>query len=488
MCIFVHYPNQMKTVFTFLFVILLQLQNARANNPLSKFYSTLKSEEKIVLLTLDLSGCSNCSAPMDRLINKLRSFNKDIPIYIVLNDSLTKLGEYTYCVRNNIDSNAVKFVYDESLHAYLITKTKGIPSISLISEEGKIECLKNLKTDQLDKLFELIAPDFKLVLNKKTPIVNAYTSLNIYNAILFYEKTFYVYVEGMNMISKYSKEGQSLGDFFIDSLNLNYFALAKTMFTDYDYACTLKYFEANKTTSNKSINPVSITKMGENLLGINIEIDSYNDSLYKKVKATFIKNYNLIVVVDTNFQMVNLLKFEPPFSQGIIFHSQGVYNDSVFTFLHYNAQKKETSLTEFKQKQSELLLARQYPEPHKKGSRYFLQMLSNVGSMPDAYYISYCKLSEKKSWIYKRNMSSSSFSPNSTILRTLPLYFYETEKGNFILWTDKKRKSSFEGYDTSRKKFVAYENKNPNSVEDFQNKNKAYFFKDGFLYEFSYTE
>ena len=472
----------------FLTIIIIKTSFCFGKNPLLNFYFKNQIHEEIVIISLDVSTCGSCITPIDNIIEKIKKINYNVPIYIIVNDSLTNEGKINFSKKNNININFVNYIYDKYLFNYLVRKTNNIPNISVISEYSKIQTLKNLKNDDLSKIFKLIIPNFEITLNRKIAITNKFISFNNgYDGLLSNNNFFYIFKRGLGLISSYSRDGMNIKNLFFDSLNLNYLKLAKYVFNKEDYESSILYFSKNNFKQNQFISPISIMKIENNLIGVNIEIKSFKDSLYKKDTVTFEETYNLIVLLDADLKLKRLLRFNPNISKDLILHSQSIFIDSIYCFLRFDRLKKQYLISEFRQLHTDLFLIREYPEPHTPSEKDPIQIISNYEGVLNTFYITYNNSNRSKSIVYKNSIRTKTSTLAIKLKNTfIPGYFIsETIKGNYVFLNNNKGVITVKGYDIKEKKLIKLKE---NDSQKTNCTNCFYFLFEGYIHEVKYSE
>jgi hypothetical protein len=428
-------------------------------------------------MAMSPADCNNCILPLDELLKKIRTLNSTVPIYIISENELSPMEKVLFENKLGIGLMNIQLVAHPGVYEYLISKKDGIPSICYVSETSKIICLKNLKDDGLEKFFDFISPEFEIHLEKKIELQNPYISSYRAYANSFIEQvnTKSILYSQYNLVSQYDLSGLNTKNLFIDSLNINYQELAKSIFSPEDYESSMQHLQKLKKSkkSNELISPISIVKINDDTFALASKIYSFKDTIYKNEAAIFEDTYTCLLLLNKELQYIGYLKFNKADAQRIEPYCHVSTVGSSFFFLKYNKPRDNYFLAEYKIVHDSLQHISQYEEPYRPKKSEILQYICPHTSDPNSIFITYNADNDKYVHVYRFDLITKRFNLiiHERHMNINGNTIYQTKKGNYIFIAKKPHKSySVHGYDSRKQKFV---NATDQKVENNQKQNSG---------------
>jgi hypothetical protein len=333
-------------------------------------------------MAMSPTDCGNCILPVDELLKKIRTLNSTVPIYIISESELAPMEKVLFENKLGIGLMNIQFAADPVTYEYLISKKDGVPSICYVSETSKIICLKNLKDDGLEKFFDVISPEFEIHLEKKIELQNPYiSSYRAYaNCYIQQGNTKSILYRQYNLVSQYDPYGSNTKNLFIDSLNINYQELAKSLFSPEDYENSMQHLQKLKKSKKSSelFSPISLVKINEDTFALASKIYAFKDTTYKNQDILIEYTYTCLLLFTKQLQYIGYLIFNKADAKRIEpFCQVNAVGSSLF-FLKYNKSTDSFFLSEYQIKKDSLQLISQNEEPYRPKKRKYFKLFVHI--------------------------------------------------------------------------------------------------------------
>jgi hypothetical protein len=477
------------TILVFLLVVSLK-NNAGNENPLKDFCLKNKIHEKSVIIALSLSDCAVCYTPPDELLNRIRKFNMEIPVYVVTDEDMAEGEKNIFRNKFGVYANSLIFISNRSTYHYMIAEKGGLPSVCCVSESGDILVIKHLKHDNLEDFYKIIISNFEVSLINKTEFKSNYISPKKHDGAFYINNSICLFHQGTNVIAKYNMDGNNIKNMSIDSLKIDYLQLARQLFPEKLYKSSEKDYKINHPKKSNLIRVCSVIKMGKDTLCALINVIATGDTLFNNKPKAYNRGYGCMFLFDADLNYIDTkLFFSQEEAAGVNFYLRGAYSDHKFYLGRYDTTHKQHVMAEYELKNSTLFLKKQFDVPKNQELKNGFPIFPSISTSLNNIYISYFKANDKRLITsiktYKLNKSTNNLSEEITSDE----YWFQmhaTKGENYLLWTiDKNYTSVVKGYDKKTKQLTDCKEKLGAKA---QNEERLFFVIDGQLLEYAYTE
>jgi len=469
----------MKKLFAVLCLFLFQLGKA---NPVDNFIKQNHNinSEKFILITLNIQNCESCSYPIQTIVSEIRQHNNSVPIYLITNENLNEGAKKFYLNQLGFNADSINLICNQELYDFLLNKTNKVDNISVITSKGKINLIKKIDTNL--KL-EGILTEFNDRLHMKAieimSITNIYTDYSkSFSAIVYNANKFIIFKQGINILSIYDYKGNSK-NIHLDTLPICKVSFFKTIVTSEEFKNSRRHYDVKKNTPHKLLTPVSIFKLSEGEFGITYYLKVFKDSVYKKDSVIYESERSFIVVLDTNFKIKNILKFNDTYASKMILEAQSAYSDSTF-YLMFSEGINKYALGQFKIGSKQELVVDTIKTFHfSTGESAQLPIIQNCNINNRVIFTIYGQAGENSSEIFQIKKTGEIMPLSS--LKKKYVYgsmIYPTERGNLIYGANSNGKFQLE-------KLIL---NNDSVTTKTSAKDPIRFIFDGKLYQIQYCE
>jgi TusA-related sulfurtransferase len=461
----------------------LLFQQLIAQNLLVNFCKQNNFSQNIIFISYNTALNNTCNIPLNILINQIRNVTQNTMVYIILEDDLSNKGIKQFCNQNALKDSNIKVISNNNLYQWLISKTHKTPNISVVSNDGEILMIRKLNSDLSDFFTNLPLYTFKIYLKNKKTITNHYVKniTDTYINFIDLGNSFLLYHPGLNMLAKYSKDGDEISNYFLDSLKLDYFKLAEKIFSKDDFENTLKIYRKDENIRKMPlINASSVFKFNDTIIGVLYSLTCLKDTTYKKDSVYYEKNYHFVVLLDTQYHLKKVLIFNDG-GNYIASSAQSIVIDSILYVFKYLPDIRKFSIASYVVKNDTLKLNKFIVEQHNFSRNKFIPTITSHNKKIFVIY----NPKDNKSLIYQIDVHLNSFekvfSTNNFFVSDV---LYSTNKNNFIFLLNRNNKLSIKGYIPKLKKFIELDNK----VIENQESPRYYFIFSNTIHEVSVIE